>query len=71
MIIETIIDGKRFASIALAGKQTIQDLKYEIILLKGIYGRSDTNNSRQLDEYLRNNKSVLGLNDEQKRFNSP
>ena len=36
MIIETIIDGKRFASIELAGKQTIQDLKYEIILLKGI-----------------------------------
>ena len=71
MIIETIIDGKRFASIALAGKQTIQDLKYEIILLKGIYGRSDTNNSRQLDEYLRNNKSVLGLNNEQKRFNNP
>ena len=51
-IIETVVNGQRFASIPLDGKQTIQDLVYEVILLKGIYGRSD-NNSQRLDNYLR------------------
>ena len=63
-VIETIVDGQRFASIPLDDKQTIQDLVYEVILLKGIYGRSDNNNSQRLDNYLRNNQSVLGLNDD-------
>ena len=63
-VIETVVNGQRFASIPLDGKQTIQDLAYEVILLKGIYGRSDNNNSQRLDNYLRNNKSVLGLNDD-------
>ena len=63
-IIETVVNGQRFASIPLEAKQTIQDLVYEVILLKGIYGRSDNNNSQRLDNYLRNNNSVLGLNDD-------
>lgn len=63
-IIETVVNGQRFASIPLDDKQTIQDLVYEVILLKGIYGRSDNNNSQRLDNYLRNNQSVLGLNDD-------
>lgn len=60
-IIETQIAGQKFASIPLEDNQTIQDLLYEITLLKGIHGRSTDSNSRQLDEYLKNNKSILGL----------
>lgn len=60
-IIETQFAGQKFASIPLEDNQTIQDLLYEITLLKGIYGRSTDSNSRQLDKYLKQNKSILGL----------
>ena len=60
-IIETQFAGKKFASILLEDNQTIQDLLYEITLLKGIYGRSTDSNSKQLDDYLKNNDSILGL----------
>ncbi|OPZ76639.1 MAG: hypothetical protein BWY78_01309 [Alphaproteobacteria bacterium ADurb.Bin438] len=61
VITEITLDKKKFIGIELKEGLSIKDFKQELMLIKGVYARSNNDMSVYLDKHLKEVGSCLGL----------